>query len=77
MCIERQISRYRLYVPLPFTNYIIIFFAYLHVKKDTFLKKKEIEVEIELTANHYGRFEMYLCPNDDPSREATEECFDS
>ncbi|XP_029663739.1 uncharacterized protein LOC115235834 [Formica exsecta] len=38
---------------------------------------EEIQVEIELTANHFGRFEMYICPNDDPSREATQECFDS
>ncbi|KYQ47402.1 hypothetical protein ALC60_13523 [Trachymyrmex zeteki] len=38
---------------------------------------QEIEVEIELTANHYGRFEIYICPNNDPSREATQECFDS
>ena len=37
---------------------------------------QEIDVEVELTANHYGRFEMYLCPNNDPSYEATQECFD-
>lgn len=37
---------------------------------------KEIEVEIELTANHYGRFEMFLCPNNNPYYEATQECFD-
>jgi len=37
---------------------------------------QEIDVEVELTANHYGRFEMYLCPNNDPSLEATQECFD-
>lgn len=33
-------------------------------------------MEIELTANHYGRFEMYLCPNNNPRYEATQECFD-
>lgn len=38
---------------------------------------QEIEVEVELTANHYGRFELYLCPSNDPSRVATQECFDS
>lgn len=37
---------------------------------------QEIEVEVELTANHHGRFEMFLCPNNDPSLEATQECFD-
>jgi hypothetical protein len=37
---------------------------------------QEIEVEIELTANHLGRFEMYLCPNNNRFQEATQECFD-
>lgn len=37
---------------------------------------QEIDVEVELTANHYGRFEMYLCPNNNPRQEATQECFD-
>ncbi|KAL5278403.1 hypothetical protein ACFFRR_003188 [Megaselia abdita] len=37
---------------------------------------QEIEVEIELTANHYGRFEMFLCPNNNAKYEATQECFD-
>lgn len=35
-----------------------------------------IDIEIELTANHYGKFEFYLCPNNNPSQEATQECFD-
>ncbi|TGZ40684.1 Uncharacterized protein DBV15_08398 [Temnothorax longispinosus] len=38
---------------------------------------EEIEVEIELTANHNGWFEMYICPNNDPSRVTTPECFAS
>ncbi|XP_055624381.1 uncharacterized protein LOC129767465 [Toxorhynchites rutilus septentrionalis] len=33
---------------------------------------QEIDVEIELTANHMGRFELFLCPQYD----ATQECFD-
>ncbi|CAG9803569.1 unnamed protein product [Chironomus riparius] len=37
---------------------------------------QEIEVEIELTANHLGRFEMYLCPNNNRYQEASQECFD-
>lgn len=37
---------------------------------------QEIEVEVELTANHYGRFEMFLCPNNNPRQEATQDCFD-
>jgi hypothetical protein len=37
---------------------------------------QEIDVEVELTANHYGRFELYLCPNNNPRVEATQECFD-
>ncbi|KAJ8977942.1 hypothetical protein NQ317_017410 [Molorchus minor] len=35
-----------------------------------------IDIEIELTANHYGRFEIFLCPNNNPKQEATQECFD-
>lgn len=37
---------------------------------------QEVDVEVELTANHYGRFEMFLCPNNDANKEATQECFD-
>lgn len=39
-------------------------------------KFQEIDVEVELTANHYGRFEMYLCPSNNRNHEATQECFD-
>ncbi|XP_050428452.1 uncharacterized protein LOC126838232 [Adelges cooleyi] len=35
-----------------------------------------IDVEIELTANHKGRFEMYLCPNNNPRYEASQSCLD-
>jgi len=37
---------------------------------------QEIDVEVELTANHYGRFEMFLCPNNNPRQEASQACFD-
>ncbi|XP_043258560.1 uncharacterized protein LOC122400890 [Colletes gigas] len=37
---------------------------------------QDIDVEVELTANHLGRFEMYLCPTNNPRNEATQECFD-
>ncbi|KAK2587999.1 hypothetical protein KPH14_004075 [Odynerus spinipes] len=37
---------------------------------------QEIDIEVELTANHMGRFELYLCPNNNPTSEATQECFD-
>jgi len=37
---------------------------------------QEMEVEVELTANHYGRFEIFLCPNNNAYFEATQECFD-
>lgn len=37
---------------------------------------QEIEIEIELTANHLGTFVMKLCPNNNPNQEATQECFD-
>ncbi|KAG7209132.1 hypothetical protein KM043_015276 [Ampulex compressa] len=35
-----------------------------------------IDVEVELTANHLGRFELHLCPNNNPNTEATQDCFD-
>ncbi|XP_049867524.1 uncharacterized protein LOC126367815 isoform X1 [Pectinophora gossypiella] len=37
---------------------------------------QEIEIEVELTANHLGTFVMKLCPNNNPNQEATQECFD-
>lgn len=37
---------------------------------------QSIDIEIELTANHYGRFEILLCPNNNPNQEATQSCFD-
>lgn len=37
---------------------------------------QDIDVEVELTANHWGRFEMFLCPNNNPRYEATQSCFD-
>lgn len=37
---------------------------------------QEIDVEVELTANHWGRFEINLCPNNNPRYEASQECFD-
>lgn len=35
-----------------------------------------IDIVIELTSNHRGRFELYLCPNNNPKQEATQSCFD-
>lgn len=35
-----------------------------------------IDIEIELTANHYGRFEIYICPNNNLHQEATQDCLD-
>lgn len=37
---------------------------------------QEIDIEIELTTNHYGHFEFHLCPNNNPRQEATQDCFD-
>jgi hypothetical protein len=37
---------------------------------------QKIEVEIELTANHLGWFELRLCPNNNPKVEAKQRCFD-
>ncbi|XP_065155631.1 uncharacterized protein [Atheta coriaria] len=35
---------------------------------------QSVDIEIELTANHYGRFEIFLCPNNNAAQEATTEC---
>ncbi|XP_047110088.1 uncharacterized protein LOC124784833 [Schistocerca piceifrons] len=35
---------------------------------------QEIQVEVDLTANHYGYFEMFICPNNNPKFEVDEEC---
>ncbi|KAG6462216.1 uncharacterized protein LOC115451507 isoform X2 [Manduca sexta] len=37
---------------------------------------QEIEIEVELTANHLGTFVMKMCPNNNPKQEASQECFD-
>ncbi|XP_043282677.1 uncharacterized protein [Venturia canescens] len=37
---------------------------------------QDIDIEVELTANHQGRFELHICPNNNPAREATQECLD-
>ncbi|XP_034935566.1 uncharacterized protein [Chelonus insularis] len=37
---------------------------------------QDIDIEVELTANHQGRFELYLCPTNNANKRATQECFD-
>ncbi|XP_050314667.1 uncharacterized protein LOC126749085 isoform X2 [Anthonomus grandis grandis] len=37
---------------------------------------QNIDVEVELTANHYGRFEVFICPNNNDKQEATLDCFE-
>ncbi|XP_063822053.1 uncharacterized protein LOC135072049 isoform X1 [Ostrinia nubilalis] len=37
---------------------------------------QEIEIEVELTANHLGTFVIKMCPNNNPKQEASQECFD-
>ena len=36
----------------------------------------DLEVGVELTANHQGYFEFRLCPLDDATTPETDECFD-
>ena len=40
------------------------------------MKDSVIDIEIELTANHKGRFELKLCPVAAGRKEATQECLD-
>ncbi|XP_067013072.1 uncharacterized protein [Anabrus simplex] len=37
---------------------------------------QDIAVEVDLTANHQGHFEAYICPNNNPKYEATQSCLD-
>lgn len=46
------------------------------ILRDFFLYHQTIDVEVELTANHQGYFEISLCPNNNPQVEANQECFD-
>jgi len=36
-----------------------------------------IDIEIDISANHWGHFELKLCPTNTNSRTATQECFDA
>ncbi|KAK3093828.1 hypothetical protein FSP39_020701 [Pinctada imbricata] len=36
-----------------------------------------INIVVNITANHYGWFELRLCPQDDPSRPLTQDCLDN
>lgn len=35
-----------------------------------------IDIEIDVTANHYGYFELKLCPTNNKNKAATQECLD-
>ncbi|KAL1495082.1 hypothetical protein ABEB36_010556 [Hypothenemus hampei] len=37
---------------------------------------QNIDIEVELTANHYGKFEIFICPNNNHKQEASIDCFD-
>jgi len=59
------------------TNVKLNYFSLSYYNKNKwFIEFQTIDVEIELTANHKGRFEMYLCPNNNPKYEATQSCIE-
>ena len=37
---------------------------------------QDIEVHIDITANHFGHFEFKLCANNDTRRDPDQSCFD-
>ena len=39
-------------------------------------KDQTIKVRVELTANHMGYFEFRICPNNKPTKPATQKCLD-
>ena len=42
----------------------------------TYVMGSVIEIEVEITANHKGAFQLKLCPLRGRNQEATQECFD-
>lgn len=43
---------------------------------NTYQSGQEVEVNIEITANHKGYFEFKLCPNDNIHQDPKQDCFD-
>ncbi|XP_063868498.1 uncharacterized protein LOC135104810 [Scylla paramamosain] len=41
-----------------------------------YISGQVIDIEAELTTNHWGYMEIKLCPHNDPSMEVTQECLD-
>ncbi|CAB0041587.1 unnamed protein product [Trichogramma brassicae] len=37
---------------------------------------QDIDVEVELTSNHQGYFEMFICPNNNPASDPSDACFE-
>ncbi|XP_018024961.1 uncharacterized protein LOC108680598, partial [Hyalella azteca] len=42
----------------------------------TYKEGAEVELGVELTANHQGFFEFRLCPNNNPKRPVLNSCLD-
>ncbi len=42
----------------------------------TYFEGEEINITIDITANHYGYFEFRLCKNDEYMKKVEKECFD-
>ena len=42
----------------------------------TYYQGEEINITIDITANHYGYFEFRLCKNDIFMQKVTHECFE-
>ena len=43
---------------------------------DTYEVGQEVEVRIQITANHLGYFQFKLCANNDVSADKDQSCFD-
>ena len=43
---------------------------------DTYQPGQEVQVTIEVTANHKGYFEFKLCPNNNVNMDPEQDCFD-
>lgn len=43
----------------------------------TYKEGSEVELGVQLTANHNGYFEFRLCPHNNPKKAVTEDCLDT
>ena len=59
-----------------FIAYEYIYIIFEGIIGKTYFEGQEINVTIDITANHAGFFEFRLCQNDESMKKVEQECFD-